>query len=78
MRNPGTSRSGAAPAINPAALTPQDLAKLVGVSVDTIRSDIDAGAPINRDGTINLVYYAAWLNAPDPNPEIGTPNTPPL
>ena len=23
--------------------------------------DIDAGAPTNGDGTINLVQYAAWL-----------------
>lgn len=26
-----------------------------------IQSDIDAGAPTNADGTINLIYYAAWL-----------------
>jgi hypothetical protein len=25
------------------------------------RADIDAGAPTNADGTINLVHYAAWL-----------------
>jgi hypothetical protein len=24
-------------------------------------ADIDAGAPINADGTINLVHYTAWL-----------------
>lgn len=30
-------------------------------SVDTIRADLAAGAPANRDGTINLVVYAAWL-----------------
>lgn len=31
------------------------------ISVDTIRADLVAGAPANRDGTINLVVYAAWL-----------------
>ena len=30
-------------------------------SIDTIRADLAAGAPANRDGTINLVVYAAWL-----------------
>ena len=26
-----------------------------------IRADVDAGAPTNADGTLNLVHYAAWL-----------------
>jgi hypothetical protein len=26
-----------------------------------LSADIDAGAPTNPDGTINLVHYAAWL-----------------
>ena len=26
-----------------------------------VREDIDAGAPTNADGTINLIHYAAWL-----------------
>jgi hypothetical protein len=26
-----------------------------------VRADIDAGAPTNADGTINLIHYAAWL-----------------
>ena len=26
-----------------------------------INADIEAGAPTNADGTINLVHYAAWL-----------------
>ena len=26
-----------------------------------LRADIDAGAPTNADGSVNLVYYAAWL-----------------
>jgi hypothetical protein len=26
-----------------------------------LQADIDAGAPTNADGTLNLVNYAAWL-----------------
>jgi len=26
-----------------------------------IRADLEAGAPANPDGTINLVHYTAWL-----------------
>ena len=26
-----------------------------------VHADIDAGAPVNADGTINLVHYTAWL-----------------
>lgn len=26
-----------------------------------IRDDISAGAPTNPDGSMNLLYYAAWL-----------------
>jgi len=31
------------------------------VSEKMIRADIACGAPVNADGTINLVHYAAWL-----------------
>lgn len=31
------------------------------VTEEMLRQDIEAGAPVNRDGTINLVQYAAWL-----------------
>jgi len=31
------------------------------VTVDMLQADIDAGAPTNADGTINLVHYVAWL-----------------
>jgi len=53
--------------LSPAALTPGDLAALltkagaVRVEPEDIEADIDAGAPTNADGTINLVQYAAWL-----------------
>ena len=28
---------------------------------EALRADIEAGAPVNADGTVNLVHYAAWL-----------------
>ena len=31
------------------------------VSPEAIQADIDAGAPVNDDGTVNLIEYAAWL-----------------
>ena len=53
--------------LNPAALAMADaarvLSRLGGKSVTEamLRADIDAGAPTNADGSINLVHYAAWL-----------------
>ena len=54
-------------ALNPNSLTPADTARLLTraggppVRVETIQADLNAGAPANADGTINLVHYAAWL-----------------
>jgi len=31
------------------------------ITEDMLRADIDAGSPVNADGTLNLVHYAAWL-----------------
>jgi hypothetical protein len=53
--------------LNPAALPAEAAARLltaaggVRVDVEQLRADIDAGAPTNADGTINLMHYAAWL-----------------
>ena len=53
--------------MNPNALRIDDAAKLLTkaggriISETTLREDIDAGAPTNSDGTLNLVHYAAWL-----------------
>ncbi len=30
-------------------------------TAETIEADIAAGAPVNNDGTINIIEYAAWL-----------------
>lgn len=54
-------------AINPAALSIEDAAQLltsVGghvVTAEMITRDIQAGAPRNHDGSINIVHYGAWL-----------------
>ena len=31
------------------------------ITEEMVRADIDAGAPVNPDGTINLVHYTGWL-----------------
>ncbi len=49
------------------ALTVAQAAKVLSaaggrrITEDMLRTDIDAGAPVNTNGTINLVHYAAWL-----------------
>ena len=30
-------------------------------SRELIEGDLEAGAPVNADGRINFMYYAAWL-----------------
>jgi len=53
--------------LNPAAMSSADAARVLTrlggqpIGEAMLRADIDAGAPINADGTINLVHYAAWL-----------------
>jgi hypothetical protein len=55
------------PRLNPAALTLEQAAQVLStagrtnVSVEMLQADIAAGAPTNADGTLNLVFYAAWL-----------------
>jgi len=59
--------SGGKAGLNPAALRIEDAAKVLSrmggkpVTLDMLEADIDAGAPTNPDGSINLVHYAAWL-----------------
>ncbi|MFO0873150.1 MAG: hypothetical protein U0575_04155 [Phycisphaerales bacterium] len=60
MSDPATKKS-------PAALGVDDVVRLLRASgarqasAERIRADIDAGAPTNVDGSINLVHYGAWL-----------------
>ena len=54
-------------AVSVTSLSIDDLARLLtrsgakAIDAETLRQDIAAGAPVNADGTINLVHYAAWL-----------------
>ena len=49
------------------ALTKEQLVDLlakvgsVGISMSALESCIGSGMPVNDDGTINLIHYAAWL-----------------
>ncbi len=49
------------------ALTPAQAAKILAaagsrrITEAMVRADLDAGAPTNADGTVNLVHYTAWL-----------------
>lgn len=53
--------------LNPAAMSPADAARVLtrlggsSITEDMLRTDIEAGAPTNADGRINLVHYTAWL-----------------
>ncbi|OHB48315.1 MAG: hypothetical protein A2Y10_02505 [Planctomycetes bacterium GWF2_41_51] len=50
-------------AINPAAITPETAAKMLGLQVEIVQKHIAQGAPTAADGTISLISYAAWLNS---------------
>ncbi|MGW8256626.1 MAG: hypothetical protein ACWGMZ_03980 [Thermoguttaceae bacterium] len=53
--------------MNPQSLRLEDLARILTMSgpkpvtVEMIQKDVDAGTPLNTDGTMNLVSYGAWL-----------------
>ena len=53
--------------LNPQALRLEDLAQILSamgpkpVTVEMLQADIDDGAPVNHDGTMHLLHYAAWL-----------------
>ena len=53
--------------LDPARLTPDDLARLLTaaggaeISAKAIRLQIEEGAPADAEGRINLVHFAAWL-----------------
>ena len=53
--------------LSPTALALPDAARLLAglgarhVSEEALRRDVAAGAPLNADGTLNVVHYAAWL-----------------
>jgi len=49
------------------ALTPAQAARILAaagqrrITEAMVRADVEAGAPTNADGTLNLIHYAAWL-----------------
>jgi len=53
--------------VDPNRLSVEQAAKLlsaaakVRIPVEQIVADLEASAPQNPDGTINLMHYAAWL-----------------
>jgi hypothetical protein len=53
--------------LNPMALSVEQAARVLSaagwkpVTIEMVRDDIEAGAPTNPDGTLNLMHYAAWL-----------------
>jgi hypothetical protein len=53
--------------MNPQALRLKDLARILtasgpkSVTAEMLQADIKNGAPVNPDGTMNLVNFAAWL-----------------
>jgi len=52
--------------VSPQSLRLEDLARILSafgprpVTAGRIQADIDAGAPRNADGGVNLVHYVAW------------------
>ena len=61
------------------ALSPAQAARILAaagqrrITEAMVRSDLEAGAPTNADGTLNLIHYTAWLSwqAGDRAPEAG-------
>ena len=52
---------------NPTALPKElvvralNLAGSRSMSMETLEADIASGAPVNEDGTMNIIAYAAWI-----------------
>lgn len=50
-----------------AKLTKEELVRLLKsqgsrtITEETLSANIEAGAPVNEDGTVNLIEYAAWI-----------------
>ena len=53
--------------VNPQSLSIEEVARMLSatggkkITPEQVQADIDAGAPVGRDGRMNLVHYAAWL-----------------
>lgn len=60
------SAPGGPGAVNPAAMTVDQAARLLSaagrpVTADMVRAALEAGAPVGTDGRINLIDLMAWL-----------------
>lgn len=42
-------------------LTPARAAEILKVPEEIVQQDISEGAPLEPDGSVNLIRYAAWL-----------------
>jgi hypothetical protein len=64
---PQVAAPGGSSAVNPASLSIEDMARLLSaaggrrVTPEQVQADVDAGAPVGRDGRMNLVHYTAWM-----------------
>ena len=53
--------------LQPTAMTVEDAARILTaaggrpVTREMIETDLQDGAPVNPDGTVNLIQYAAWI-----------------
>lgn len=62
-----TSQQDKNETVNLAALTPEQMAEILSkaggraVDIDQVKRDIEAGAPTDDDGNLNMLAYAAWL-----------------
>ena len=52
---------------NPMALTKESVVRALQLSgsrtitMERLEEDIAAGAPVNEDGTMNIIAYGAWI-----------------
>lgn len=57
--------------VNPASMTLADAAGLLTrnfgrrVTEDMLQETVDAGCPLNPDGSFNLIIFCAWLTRED-------------
>ena len=64
---PESSRATDGARLSPNAMLIADAARVLtrlggqSVTAEMLRTDIDAGAPVNSDGSLHLAHYAAWL-----------------
>ena len=52
---------------NPRALTKEEVVTVLRhsgsrtISMESLEADIESGAPVNEDGTVDIIAYAAWI-----------------